>query len=205
MKLRLFGTVIFLILIGLIGRVVASYNPSSGGGGLVLVEQHTASASASLDFTTCISATYDEYQIHIVNLLPNTDNVAINFRVSTDGGMTYDSGANYGWNIWTWIAAASGTTGVNSGATAVTLVHAVDTTTANWAVNGVYDFYAPESSVMKLITGKASYRNNVNTSLEGIVQAGGYLSTTAVTDFQILPSSGTFTSGVVRCYGVSKS
>ena len=51
------------------------YTAASGGGGggsFAILESHTASNSAELDFTTWYSSSYDVYQIEIINILPST-------------------------------------------------------------------------------------------------------------------------------------
>ena len=67
----------------------------SGGGGLVLLEQHTASASASLNFTTAITSAYDDYVFKLVGLVPATNNQDIEVRFSTDGGSTWITGTAF--------------------------------------------------------------------------------------------------------------
>ncbi len=59
------------------------------------LEEHAASASASLVFTTCITSAYDTYVIELRNILPATDGASLLMRVSTDGGSTYDSSGIY--------------------------------------------------------------------------------------------------------------
>lgn len=61
----------------------------AGGGGMTLISSATASASATIDFTSGIDSTYDEYVFVIDNLLPDTDDVTLNMLVSSDGGSTY--------------------------------------------------------------------------------------------------------------------
>src|SRR3569833_11598 len=96
------------------GRATAASSGTSSAG-LVLLEQHTASASASLVFTTCISSTYDEYQIQIVNLVPATNAVALYLAFSTDGGSTYDTTSGH--YTWAQNYAIASSTGGNSGTT----------------------------------------------------------------------------------------
>src|SRR6185503_12648476 len=75
-----------------------AYTVPAGSSGLVLLEQHTASSSATLDFTS-ISGTYDEYEIHFVNIVPATNNVSFQMRMGTGAGPTYDSGNNYNYGM----------------------------------------------------------------------------------------------------------
>ena len=49
--------------------------------GLFLISSVTASASATVEFTTGIDATYNEYQFHIVNMHPASDSVSLAFQV----------------------------------------------------------------------------------------------------------------------------
>src|SRR5690348_3512515 len=83
-----------------------------GGGGITLVEQHTASNSASLDFTSCISATYDTYKITLTSIIPATNDAKIGFRFNTGSG--FDSGSNYSWEAFYLGNAASGPNGSTS-------------------------------------------------------------------------------------------
>jgi hypothetical protein len=59
------------------------------GGNMVLLSTQTASASASISFTTGITSTYKEYMFIFNNIHPATDNAHFQFK-STDGGSTYD-------------------------------------------------------------------------------------------------------------------
>ena len=101
---------------------------STGAGAIMgqLLEEHTASSSATLDFTTAITSAYDIYQFEFINIIPATNGALFNMRVSTDGGSTYDAGANYGWASWRWLSSGSGTQGANSGASAITLVSTIN-------------------------------------------------------------------------------
>jgi hypothetical protein len=60
------------------------------GGNMVLLSTQTASASASISFTTGIDSTYKEYMFIFNNIHPATDDVDFTFNMSTDGGSTYD-------------------------------------------------------------------------------------------------------------------
>jgi hypothetical protein len=68
---------------------VTAYNASVATGGMILLSSQTASASASISFTTGIDSTYKEYQFWFVNMHSASDNVQFRFQVSTDGGSNY--------------------------------------------------------------------------------------------------------------------
>ena len=69
---------------------VTAYNAAISTGGMVLLSTQTASASASISFTTGIDSTYKEYQFYFINLHASDDNSAFQFNMSTDGGSNYN-------------------------------------------------------------------------------------------------------------------
>jgi hypothetical protein len=60
------------------------------GGALNLISTQTASASATIDFTSGIDDTYDSYVFKFINIHPATDQVGFQFNMSTDGGSNYN-------------------------------------------------------------------------------------------------------------------
>jgi len=59
-------------------------------GDFVLISEQTASASASLSFTSGLDSTYDAYCFKFINIHPATDGTAFHFNGSTDGGSNYN-------------------------------------------------------------------------------------------------------------------
>lgn len=188
------------------GDVAAS--GGGGGGSLVLLEQKTASASATLDFTGCISSDYDEYLVEFINIVPASTPVDFYMRMSTDGGATYDSTNKYAAARWSWIHSA---TGVNGNALTAPVGQiglfggnnvAND---ANYGVCGQLRLFSPQStSVYKRVLGYLNAKDGGGT-FTNFVQSGVYQSTTAVNAFRFLFSSGNIASGTIRCYGVRKT
>lgn len=175
-----------------------------GGGGLAMLEQHTAANSASLDFTTAISATYDEYMIEFVDVVPANNNVNPIMRMSTNGGSTYDAGANYNYNVSGLNRFGLGQTGVDSGGTSILLAKsAVDNTTL-LGVNGSIRLFAPLSATRyKAVEGQliAWVTGGL---IENQLLGGSYRIATAVNAFQFLMTAGNIASGTIRVYGVAK-
>jgi hypothetical protein len=62
----------------------------SAGDGITLISSQTASASASLSFTTGIDSTYRTYLFKFINMHPQTNGVRFLFNLSTDGGSSYN-------------------------------------------------------------------------------------------------------------------
>ena len=69
---------------------VTALNVAIATGGMVLLSSQTASASASISFTTGIDNTYKEYQFWFINIHPATNNTFFTFNMSTDGGSNYN-------------------------------------------------------------------------------------------------------------------
>jgi hypothetical protein len=62
---------------------------ATGTGSLTLISSQTASASATISFTTGIDSTYDEYIFKFINIHPAVDK-DFTFNFSTDGGSNYN-------------------------------------------------------------------------------------------------------------------
>jgi hypothetical protein len=58
--------------------------------GITLISSQTASASASISFTTGIDSTYKAYKFVFVNCHPATSNANFTFNMSTDAGSNYN-------------------------------------------------------------------------------------------------------------------
>jgi len=63
---------------------------SGFGGNLNFISKATASASASIEFTSDIDSTYKEYVFYFVNIHPATDTAFLSFNMSTDAGSNYN-------------------------------------------------------------------------------------------------------------------
>ena len=64
---------------------------SGFGGSLNFISKATASASASIEFTSGIDSTYKEYVFYFVNMHPATDGAEFQFQTSTDSGSNYNT------------------------------------------------------------------------------------------------------------------
>ncbi len=175
-----------------------------GGGSFVLVEQHTASTSASLDFTTCISSTYDDYQLEFVNVKLATDGAVPLVRFSTDGGSTYDSGANYNWTGWRFLSSTNGTSGTNADSSIHLVLAVNNSASANYSINGTLKLFNPGGALYKAFRGQFIDVDTGASAITGTDMGGFYNITTAVNAFQFLANSGNVASGTVRCYGIAK-
>lgn len=179
--------------------------PAAGGGGaLVLLEQHTAAASASLDFTTAISATYDEYFVEFVNILPATNATKLYMRMSTNGGVSYDAAGNYSYSALASNRFSTSTVGADSGATQIQLINSsADNTVTGGGIHGSLRLFSPASAAQHKAV-RASLMFLTSGTLESCESSGFYRSVTPVNAFQFLMSAGNIASGTIRVYGIAK-
>lgn len=182
---------------------------SVGTAGLVLIQEQTASASATIDFITGISSTYEHYILDIIDLVPATDNTSPYLRFSTDGGSTFrSSGGDYYFGNNGFLVdggITSGPTG-NNAATQIELTN-VQSNVGNSSEESfscTIHIYNPAGSRRKPVNYFSSY---VGTATEAAFAHGaGLLNTlSAVNGLRILMSSGNITSGKFKLYGVKKS
>lgn len=165
------------------------------------LEQHTASGSATLDFTNWYSSVYDDYIIECISLIPVTNSVDLWLRMSIDGGSSYDTGTNYVYQFATW--GTSSFSNVNATGAVKIILSQLINNTANYGYNGSLKLFNPGSALYKSVmydsygAAAGGYYN----------QRGGgmYLSTSAVNALRFLMSSGNISSGTIRIYGVVNS
>jgi len=182
--------------------------PAGGSsGGLVLLEHHTASTSASLDFTTFYSSTYDDYLVEIVNLLPATDQVTPIMLASTNGGSTWLGGTTYAYRELRYTS--STVTIASDGAASLPLDGYAAGLVGNTANQGGLDARIAirglgSTTAYKKATVEAAFFDYAG-GWAWMVGSLAVKTTTAINALQLKMSSGNITSGDVRIYGFVKT
>ena len=175
-----------------------------GGGGLVLLEQHTASDSASLDFTAAITSAYDDYLIEVVGLKPGTADMMPLLRMSSDGGATYDDVAsNYDTGCWVY-GTSDGWAGLQANAAnrpGIVVSSAYPQNSAKPVYATLRLMLPGSTSEFKLVFGQSVL---FSPTYYGICVTGCWKSTAAVNAFRFLMSSGNIAAGTIRVYGFAK-
>jgi hypothetical protein len=163
---------------------------------LTYISTQTASASAQLDFTTGIDATYRSYRFVISNLLLS-NTASLRMKLSTDGLGTFVTMGQHFVTYKQSVTAPPVIIGVNSDEVSVCSLG-----TTNLTANGFVDMFYPESSTIQTILNfKFSGGSNSDTrSNFGSVEDN---TRQTVNSARFLPSAGTFTSGTIILYGVS--
>jgi hypothetical protein len=173
------------------------------GNGLVLLATATPTGVATCDFTASIDGTYEEYELHLQNVVPATNNVTLTLRTSANSGGAWDSSAS----AYDWVAlSASATVTSSAGDTSIRLgSSASDTpnTASTGGVSGVVRIFDPAGTTSNkqisaaLVVGAAG--------LGGVSVSARRLATAAVNGLRLLFTSGNIASGKVKLYGVKKS
>jgi hypothetical protein len=176
--------------------------PSAQGSSLVLLSTQTASASATLDFESVISSTYDSYELELVNIAPATDNTSLLLRASTDNGSTYLSTNEYDYGIAFQSAASVSTLSTDGGqdGTNFNLANGVGNA-SNRNVGGTVKFSISSSGACRF-TWHTQYTSNAGNEVQ---LWGGGSAGTGIDAIRLLYSSGNIASGVARLYGKKSS
>lgn len=169
-------------------------------GGMDLLGSVTASASAALDFTSLISATYKNYLFVLENIRVASAATNFSMRTSTNNGSAYDtSGYVSGYNA---INLTAGSQAYAAGSTAyITLAPASDNAAAS-TIDGHVWLYDPlNATANKRVNFLVSHANS---SGDNKLYTGcGVRSATADIDaVRFLSDSGNITSGTIHMYGL---
>jgi hypothetical protein len=172
--------------------------------GMVPLDEQTAAADATLDFTAFNNAVYSRYRFVLENVKPATDAVGLYVRVSTDGGSTYDSGAST--YAYAGLAFASGGTG-SFGSTTGTFIQIVNTNdmgnaATEFGYTGIVDVYhAADGATQTRIIAAGAYDNTSGAPV-GANANGRRLAAQDTDGLRFLFSSGNIASGTIKMYGI---
>lgn len=170
--------------------------------GLTLISTATASGVAQVDFTD-LSASYDEYELHMQNVVPVTDDVNLHLLTSADNGSSYDTGAGnyryYGMSRGTAVDGSAGDTEIM-----LTGAVAVGSDTNETGVCGLLRLFRPAAAEYTNAIFSGGYIDSAGGPRN--VNFHGYrLSAAAVNAIRIVFSSGNIESGYFKLYGVRSS
>lgn len=174
-----------------------------------LLATATASASATLDFESVITSTYDSYVFVISNIRPATDGSQLVMRTSTNNGSTYDSTAAnyisvYEYKILDGSAVVSSSNIGNLSSTYLNIAGGSSATIGSAAaegVSGTVTLLSPSGTTRtKTIMASGIYQGITGT--EYSFEVFGYRNaTTDIDAVRFLMDSGNITSGSIRLYG----
>lgn len=182
---------------------------AAGSTPIQLLDTKTASASASLSFTTGINSTYSKYIFEFVDILNATDGKGFQAQISVDGGATYINTGYLG-SYW----ASTSTDGLASFAATTTLINLCGNygADANWGadnastrgLSGRLTLYNPSNTVQNKRIGfeEIIYTTNLNYCGRGSGGLKNTSTTSAINAIKFFFDSGNITSGSIKMYGV---
>ena len=184
---------------------------NASGGTLILLSTQTASASATISFTTGLDSTYDEYIFKFINMHSSDNGVFFTFNMSTDGGSNYNvtktttqfgayhnegdsvtSLSYFGSNdlaqstAFQGIATDQGTDNDQSSGGTLTLFNPSSTTYVKHFISLFHVYHEGDYSI---VNHTAGYGNT----------------TSAVNAIRFQMTSGNIDDGIIKLYGVKKS
>jgi len=187
---------------------VTDFASVPGGGALKLLSTQTASASATIDFTSGIDSTYDSYVFKFYNIHPSTDNSNFSFQVDTGTNTNYNiTTTNTLFHAFHFEADGGESLTYDSGrdlAQSTSFTVLIDSlgTDNDQNASGTLQLFNPSSSTfVKHFIGSA----NTNTQNDGSINcfsAGYFNTTTPLTRVRFKFSSGNIDDGIIKMYGV---
>lgn len=174
----------------------------------VLIERQTASGDATIDFTTGIDGTYDEYMFRLDAVLPATDDAELRMRVSDDGGSTFETGASYYQFVYLGRTPSGSVEPDSSGEAYIRLTstsagYGIGTAAGEPGLNGEIKFSAPSVARQHMFRAKVEY---VRAGGPLIFLTGAALETggLAINGIRFYMNTGNIASGTFELYGVAK-
>jgi len=188
---------------------ITSLPSGISGGALNLISTQTASASATIDFTSGIDSTYDSYVFKFINIHPATNNVDFTFNGSTDGGSNYNVTktttyieAYHNESDTTTSLEYNGTQDLAQSTSAQKIAVQIGSENDE-SFSGTLTLFNPSSTTfVKHFIFNINEYHNQDFTLQALV--GGYLNTTSTINavrFQM--TSGNIDDGIIKMYGVS--
>jgi len=185
---------------------------NASGGTLTLLSTQTASASATISFTTGLDSTYDAYEFHFINIHPSVDGAEFTFNMSTDSGSNYNVTKTT--TFFRTYHNEAGTDTIFAYVTARDLAQSTGFQTlsgtnigasADECMVGVLQLFNPSSTTyVKHFISTTQMYESADYSAEAFV-AGYGNTTSAVNAIRFQMSSGNIDDGIIKLYGVKKS
>ena len=188
---------------------ISSLPASIPTGALTLISTQTASASASIEFTSGIDSTYDSYIFKFINIHPATDAVNFEFQGSIDGGSNYNvimtttyfnANHNEGDTITNLSYSPAQDQAQGTGFQNLVLSIGND---ADQEASGELQIFNPSSTTfVKHFISRVNEYTSDNQNADRFI-AGYFNTTSAIDAIKFQMSSGNIDDGIIKLYGVS--
>ena len=184
----------------------------AAGGAMNLISEQTASASASISFTTEIDSTYPIYIFEWINLHSSNDDVFLEFNLSTDGGSNYNVTKTT--TVYRYYHFEDGSTSALAYESGQDLAQSTSDQKLAQGVGNANDestcgrlfIFNPSSTVfVKHFISVSQTNHGSNDASYGWNVAGYGNTTSAINAVKFDLSAGTLDSGTIKLYGISGS
>ena len=181
---------------------------SISGGALTLLQTQTASASATISFTSNIDSTYDAYMFKFYDIHPSGGNQTFQFQASTDGGSSY--GVTTTSTLFfaqhdeadTYTTLSYSTGGDLAQSTSFQRLIRITNDNDNNGAGTLIIYKPSDTTFVKHYLFNGACTNSNTYASNAFV--GGYFNTTSALDaVQFKFDSGNIDSGVIKLYGIS--
>jgi hypothetical protein len=184
---------------------------NASGGTLTLLSTQTASASATIDFTTGLDSTYDKYIFKFIDIHPATDGSHFQMNLSTDSGINYNvtktTSHFQAFHTESGVSTNLSYEGDHDLAQSTSDARITfDVGNGNdESVSGEMILFSPSSTtyVKHFICKNNTYKNTDRS--QNTFMAGYGNTTSAINAVQFKMSSGNIDDGIIKLYGVKKS
>ena len=176
---------------------------AAGGGAMTFISTAVASSSSSIDFTSGLTSTYQQYAIVCSSVVCGGGGVTMQLRVSDDGGSSFET-SNYSYHL-----SRGGSDGASEAYTAsnsIGYIRMHEDLSSSAGTNWTGIVYLNDPSNASLFTqvhwsGVSAKNTSIYTRAD--TGAGAWNVVTAVNAIRFLPSGGTITSGRFTLYGIA--
>ena len=182
----------------------------SGGGSLVLLQEQTASSSATISFTSGIDSTYKDYFFRFISIHPATDNSTFGFNGSDDtSSHSYDiiktttfARSAHEENDNTFNKGYQSDKDTTQGTGFQQLAQSLGADN-DQSVSGYLHLFDPSSTTFVThFNASANESHGGDWSMNNFI--GGYFNTTAaITAIQFKMASGNIDTGTIKMYGIN--
>lgn len=172
--------------------------------GLRLIQTQAAAASATIDFTAGLTATYDEYIVKITDIVPATNNADFWLRVHQAGAFL--SGASdYAHARLDFTSAVSSGVDGSGATTKIILANGLSSFVFN-SLNAELRFHRPSATTnRKQFQWQADWERSDSNEVGAVGSGDLRLNTLAIDGIRFMMSTGDITSGTFALYGVRKT
>ncbi len=190
------------------GRYTGLVKSASAAGVWNLIETLTASSSATLDFTSGIDDTYDEYVFKFHNIHPSADNPSFSFQGNVAGGSGYNETiTSTGFDAYHEEGDTTNfayNTGEDQGqGTALQVLAENIRSDADSHASGFLRLFDPSSTVFQKNFMARSVNMHDNLAARDTFIAGYINTTSAIDEIQFKMSTGNIDAGTISLYGIS--